>query len=679
MAHINSWEIKKFIRMVLGIQIAILGVVGLAVLGYDVPLLRQFIGFIYLAFIPGLLLLRIFKLHKIGCVETLLYSVGLSIAFLMFTGFFMNMFYPLIGISKPISIFPVMATITFIVLILCAIAYKRESSAKESLPQNSPVQWSELLSPPALLLLLLPVLSALGAFLVYLHYGNVPLLILLSLIVLVVTLVAFGKFIPPKVYPLAVVAISISLVWHWTLVAPGLFGFDIDHEYYAQKLVLTNSLWDHTSYGNLNAMLSIVMLAPIYSLILNMDTVWIFKIIYPLFFSLVPLALFQAYRTQTDDKVAFFATFFFMSMPVFFSEMMQLARQQIAELFLGLSILLFLSKEMAMTKRATLLIIFALSIVVSHYGLSYIYMLYLLMALPLLFLWRSTTAKDLWERIAARFSKSRPGHSDQSEESRPFAIAQGDKINNPPRSTLTATYVMLFIVFCLAWYMYVTSGSTFSAIVRIGDHVYSGLITDFFLLEARDQHIVQALGLMPMRGGEVEWEIARIFQYVTQLFIVVGIVGLIASWRKTGFHPEYAALSLVSMVILAMCIILPYAASAINMSRAYHITLFFLSPFCILGGIATFRWLFRMLRLHRLRNDHTFLKLVVISVAVPYFLFTTGFIFELTGATPTSMPLSFHKADWHVLTTPEIRATKWLADKSQPSLTLFVSAIVDTF
>jgi len=172
---------------------------------------------------------------------------------------------------------------------------------------------------------------------------------------------------------------------------------------------------------------------------------------------------------------------------------------------------------------------------------------------------------------------------------------------------------------------------------------------------------VQALGLIPGRGRELVWEIARIIQYVTQLFIVVGILGLIASWRKTRFYPEFAVLGLVSIVIIAMCIILPHFAAKLNMSRIYHITLFCLAPFCILGGIATFRWLSGMVRLHRLGIDHTLLKLVLILVVVPYFLFTTGFIFELTGATPTSPALSLYKADWRYFTQAEMHASTWLA------------------
>ena len=156
---LDNLEIKKFLWVILTIQFAMLGLIGLAALGFDIPILRQIIGFIFLAFVPGLLILRLLKLHRLGSIETLLYSVGLSITFVMFLGYFVNMLYPLIGISKPISIYPLIITITAVILILCAIAYKQEASEARVSHQSIPIGWSKLLSPPVLFLCLLPILS----------------------------------------------------------------------------------------------------------------------------------------------------------------------------------------------------------------------------------------------------------------------------------------------------------------------------------------------------------------------------------------------------------------------------------------------------------------------------------------------------------------------------------------
>ena len=86
--QMNDWEIERFLKVVLAIQFALWAVIGLDAVGLQIPILRQFIGFIYLTFIPGILILCVLKLHKLGNIETLLYTVGLSLASLMFTGFF---------------------------------------------------------------------------------------------------------------------------------------------------------------------------------------------------------------------------------------------------------------------------------------------------------------------------------------------------------------------------------------------------------------------------------------------------------------------------------------------------------------------------------------------------------------------------------------------------------------
>lgn len=74
--QINDWEIKKFLTVVLAIQLAVFGIIGLDAIGLQIPILRQLIGFIYLTFIPGIIILRILKLHKLANIETLLFPVG---------------------------------------------------------------------------------------------------------------------------------------------------------------------------------------------------------------------------------------------------------------------------------------------------------------------------------------------------------------------------------------------------------------------------------------------------------------------------------------------------------------------------------------------------------------------------------------------------------------------------
>ena len=116
-------RIDNTLKIALAIQIAILSIISLDLVGLQVPILREIIGFLYLTFIPGGLLLRIFRFRKLNLVDNVLYSVGLSIAFIVTTGLLANELYPVIGILRPISFVPLMSTISIFVLVLWAISY----------------------------------------------------------------------------------------------------------------------------------------------------------------------------------------------------------------------------------------------------------------------------------------------------------------------------------------------------------------------------------------------------------------------------------------------------------------------------------------------------------------------------------------------------------------------------
>ncbi len=238
----------------------------------------------------------------------------------------------------------------------------------------------DVLSTPVLFLCLVPFLTVLGTYLMNFYHNNILLIILIILLAIISLLIVFDKFIPKNLYPLAVFVIAISLLYHNSLISMYIWGWDTHHEYYLSNLVIANPLWDSTIPYAVNAMLSIVMFSPIVSSICNMSLTWVFKIIYPLLFSLVPLGLYRVFQKQIDDKIAFLSCFFFVSLFMFYTEMLQLARQQIAELFFVLLILLMIDKNMDKTKRAFLFIVFGVSLVVSHYALSYIYMFCLISA-----------------------------------------------------------------------------------------------------------------------------------------------------------------------------------------------------------------------------------------------------------------------------------------------------------
>ena len=623
------------------IHLALFGAIGIDSLGLEIPILRQFIGFIYLTFIPGIILLRIFRIHKIGNIKTILYSVGLSIAFLMLIGLVMNTLYPLLGISKPLSFLPLIITISAITLILTILSYVRDKDFSIS----NYIDTKEILSPKVLFLILLPFLSILGSCLVNSSGNNSILLLLIIIICSIIVIAAFSKkLIPEKFYPLAIWSISLSLIFHLTLISQYLTGYDIHVEFYLFKLVEDNSYWDSTIRMSVNAMLGITIVPVIFSKLLNVNGVWIFKIVYPFIFSLLPLGLFHIFKQQTDGLTAFLATFFFMGLQRFPFMMATNARQGIAELFFILLVLLLLDRELKPVSRSFLAIIFSFALIVSHYGTSYIYMIYIALIWLFLFLRRDISSK------------------------------------------LNGTSVAIFFVMSLSWYMYLSQSAPFTAIVNLGDHLFSSIYTDFFLsLEEKDPVVLQAIGM----GGATTTlhYICRGIHYLTQFFIVIGVIMLVGRKVKFNFDKEYVPAVYVSIFLLLSSIILPHSSTSLGQMRIYHITLIFLAPFCIIGAKATVEGALKLLAFlaHFFQkaplllpkngnSSNTSFKFLIVSVLILFFLFQSGFIWEVSNDPGRgSMALSYDKMKYELIHDQDIASVKWLSNVKEDSECVYAS------
>ena len=86
----NDWEFRRFIILSLSLLAAFDGSIALDMLNIDVPFIRQLFGFIFLTFIPGYVILRILRVHRIDKVEAFLYAVGVSLFYVMIVGVVLN-------------------------------------------------------------------------------------------------------------------------------------------------------------------------------------------------------------------------------------------------------------------------------------------------------------------------------------------------------------------------------------------------------------------------------------------------------------------------------------------------------------------------------------------------------------------------------------------------------------
>jgi len=139
---------------------------------------------------------------------------------------------------------------------------------------------------------------------------------------------------------------------------------------------------------------------------------------------------------------------------------------------------------------------------------------------------------------------------------------------------------------------------------------------------------------------EVHW----ILLIVTEVLIMIGFLRIFFKnyhfVRGEYFHikKDYVTESCVGIGLIILSLILSSFAIKYNMPRIYHVTLFFLAPLAIIG-ILQITQIFNHFNISKKRV----FNLIVIIVLIPYFLFNTGIIYELTGDTPSSVSLSLDK------------------------------------
>jgi uncharacterized membrane protein len=101
--------------------------------------LRAIFSFIFLTTVLGLLIMLMLKIREVDFWEYLVYTIGLSVTFLIFGGLFINSTLPLVGIDKPLSLVPLLVSFNIFLLIFWLIAFKRnkEISLEIKLPKLS--------------------------------------------------------------------------------------------------------------------------------------------------------------------------------------------------------------------------------------------------------------------------------------------------------------------------------------------------------------------------------------------------------------------------------------------------------------------------------------------------------------------------------------------------------------
>lgn len=621
---------------------------------FNIPTFRGIIVFIYLSFTPGFVTLRLFKLKGISFLDTVLLSVGLSITFVMFMGLLVNQLWLFLGFSQSLSIIPLTTAISIFVLTIFFVEYRRNYSMPLKFKTGFEGKFKIIL-PVLLIFFLLPLLSVLGVL-----YHNVIFILLSCTIiaVLFVISVMFKSLIPESLFPFLIFSISIALLCQVVLTSKYVVGWDANLEYYVFRLTQINGHWGFLDSNlnslvtqNYNSMLSITVLPAVYSALMNVEGEIVFKILYPFIFSLVPLSIYRISEKQFGRMVGLLSTLFFISTSMaFFGEPVGLNRQIIAELFFLLCVLLLINKNIPVIKRRLLLIIFYASIVVSHYALAYIFLVFI----ALIF-------------IISRF---RHGFDD----------------------TFNVKIVLLSSLLPISWYALGPASPLISltyVIRAIFVQLSTGMMDELGMTASDVATIPSTFTITNL--------INRLLPALTIFLLIIGFLAIIFSSKGRSVSGTFKVMLTIAATILAASIVVPSIATSLNFTRFYGITLLLLAPCFVLGGQILLaktvkvwkkiKWIpKRQINIKRKNVDWSMLLIAILLSA--YFLSQVGVLNRVSGAEVHCYNVDFDRMitsnDSQVkislfsnyLSEQDVFSAKWLSnnkDKTTAVLSDFLS------
>jgi len=566
---------------------------------FNIPVVRQVIGFIYFTFIPGFIFLKLLMPEELDRINIMLFSIGYSITFLMFSGFLINEFALLFKISNPLSRNTLLFSFNIQIFIASFLLFLKNRDLKFITKENFTFHISYLLYIIPL------ILSVFGVIWMKKYYDNIMLLLMiLSIITIFFINVITKKFSPFKFNPVFLIIVSLSLLFHSSLISNYIYGFDIHFEYFICKITENNKYWGALSildmlYLRLNSMLSITILPTIYLEILNMKLTWIYKIIYPIIFSFVPIGLYNIWQKKLGKQIAFISTFFFISMNTFYNELIGLNRQMIGELFFVLLLIVILNNnnKKFLNKNISFMI-FSFALIISHYALAEIFLLFIFFSLIFLIILKI------------------------------------------PNRDITLNMVVFFFVLMFFWYTYTSNSAVYKSILFFGNDVFRQF-SDFLNLASRGKGVLRGLGLEA--PPTIWYAMSRFFAYLTEFFIVLGFIGVLTRQINIKIKYIYYIFNIFAIGFLGALILVPGLSETLNITRFYHILLFFLAPLCVIGVEVLANLIMK-------QKVKIFSKMLIFLILVPYFLFQTGFVYEIVKEESWSVPLSSYRMNQSRLT-----------------------------
>jgi len=221
-------------------------------------------------------------------------------------------------------------------------------------------------------------MAILGTYLMNNTQNNIILLTMLFLIPIYIIVIAYLKDrIHPVTYIVSLYMIGLSLILMHSLTSTHIIGRDVFQEFDCFQLTLSNFQWNINNFYNpYNACISITILPTIYAVLTNLNGEYVFKLLFALIGSILPLMVYKIACKYLVKKYAYFAAFLII-FQVFFIDIVGAVRQEVAILFFFMAVIVLFDCfgdkkfEDSLLKKS-LFIVFVFSMIISHYATSYV-------------------------------------------------------------------------------------------------------------------------------------------------------------------------------------------------------------------------------------------------------------------------------------------------------------------
>lgn len=627
----------------IGILLSMIIVNLLVIFDINFLYLRAILGFLFLIIIPGLLIMLCFKIRTVKFWEYLVYTIGLSVAFIMFAGLIVNWTLPALNITNvPLSTGPILVFFNIFLIALWIIAYYRNKDFKPfdvTLPKLDSLNKIFFIVP-----MLFPILSILGAFLLNNHGPNTLTMIMIGgIAVYSIFLLIFRKKLNGNIWPWVILMISLSLLLSFSIRSWFITGWDISQEQYVFRLTLDNNLWSMANFNDAyNSCLSITILPTIIILFLKANNQLIIKLFFQIIFVFNSLTIFLIFRKYVSKTLAFTASFLYFSTSYFNSIFPSVIRQEIAFLFFGLMLLVLFTKDINSRLKNILFIIFGASMIVSHYSTSYIALAMFTFTYILVFL------NKIYESRKLKKGKLKP--------------------NEKQKYYLTWLTILFLLIFAFLWLFTITNtaqglvntvkatydnlGDIFSGDLKSssvkGALFGSSKVTSYTNADLNN-YILDTKSVSKLQNGyskeqtqsylprianqeliypksiNLAYFLAFLYNLIKYSIIISLVFGplFILLNKKKRIDKEFSFMVILSVILMLLMILLPFISKAYNFERLFQQCLIFLS----FSSIIFFKTVMK-------KYEKLFLFLTI-SIYLLFFLFGLGFFLFLSGGDPT--------------------------------------------